>query len=251
MHEHKFWKHFQQHAQGFDRPDGGPYERAGFGFGRERAEFGGRDDRRGGRGGGGRRGGWFGFGMGGGPGGFDFRTGRKLSSGELQLVLLALIGDKPRHGYDLIKAIDEASGGFYVPSPGVIYPALTYLEEAGDIAAEAEGSRKLYSLTEQGKEHLAKRRQEADEILAQLKAIAERMGRVREAFTDEGEESDLPRDFPRGPWSVHVEMGTAIAELFGMLKRSKHLSPKATEQIVAIIKRAAQAIAAVVDEDRR
>jgi hypothetical protein len=63
--------------------------------------------------------------------GFDragFRTGRKLASDDLQLLLLALIAEKPSHGYDLIKLLEERSGGYYVPSPGMIYPALTYLE---------------------------------------------------------------------------------------------------------------------------
>ncbi len=62
-----------------------------------------------------------------GLGGHGFRMGRKLGSADLQTVLLALLADRPSHGYELIKAIEERSGGFYTPSPGVIYPALTYL----------------------------------------------------------------------------------------------------------------------------
>src|SRR5688572_29640957 len=61
--------------------------------------------------------------------GGDFRTGRKLASADLQLLILALLAEKPRHGYELIKAFEERSSGFYTPSPGMIYPALTYLEE--------------------------------------------------------------------------------------------------------------------------
>ena len=79
-----------------------------------------------------------------GDGGFDrggFRTGRKLASDDLQLLLLALIAEKPSHGYDLIKLLEERSGGYYVPSPGMIYPALTYLEEAGHATIEQEGRR--------------------------------------------------------------------------------------------------------------
>src|SRR5580698_5224904 len=78
-------------------------------------------------------GGWGGgFGRGGG-----FRTGRKFASADLHLLILALLEDKPRHGYELIKALEERSGGFYSPSPGMIYPALTYLEEIGHATVEA------------------------------------------------------------------------------------------------------------------
>jgi DNA-binding PadR family transcriptional regulator len=239
MHEHHFWKHFHH-----DNRD-------------DRRDFGGRGGPFGGRGG--RRGGWFGFGPGG-PGGFDVGRGRKLSSGELQLVLLALLHEKPRHGYDLIKAIDETSGGFYVPSPGVIYPALTYLEEAGEITAAAEGSRKLYSLTDAGREHLAKDRAVVDEILKRLEAIGERMGRVREAFDDDDRDGDFqipPSDFPppfpggRGPWGAHVELGQAIRDFHIAMRNAKRLSPEALVQIVGIIRRAAAAIRNVVETEGR
>ena len=63
--------------------------------------------------------------------GGNFRIGRMLASGDLRMVALYLIEQQPRHGYDLIKAIEEKSAGFYSPSPGVVYPALTFLEEAG------------------------------------------------------------------------------------------------------------------------
>jgi hypothetical protein len=65
-----------------------------------------------------------------------FRSGRKLGGDDLQLVILALLEQKPRHGYEIIKALEELSGGFYSPSPGTIYPALTYLEELGNSSVE-------------------------------------------------------------------------------------------------------------------
>lgn len=83
--------------------------------------------------------------------GGDFRMGRKFAAGDLQLVILALLDEQPRHGYELIKLLEERSGGFYVPSPGVIYPALTYLEETGLAEVEAEGAKKLYRITEAGR----------------------------------------------------------------------------------------------------
>ena len=112
--------------------------------------------------------------------GFDragFRTGRKLASDDLQLLLLALIAEKPSHGYDLIKLLEERSGGYYVPSPGMIYPALTYLEEAGHATVEPEGTKKLYRISEEGKGHLEQNRAAADELLAQLDRISPQDGR--------------------------------------------------------------------------
>lgn len=135
----------------------------------------------------GRRGGRHGWGRGGGgaPWGFGeggFPGGRKLSSDDLQLVILALLETAPAHGYELIRAIDERSGGFYSPSPGVIYPALTYLEEIGFAAVEPAGNRKLYSLTEAGRAHLEAHRATAEAILEALSRVGGRMEQVREAF---------------------------------------------------------------------
>lgn len=82
-------------------------------------------------------------------GGRDFRGGRKLSSSDLQLIILALLEESPRHGYEVIKALDERTNGFYAPSPGMVYPALTYLEELGHATVEQEGSKKRYSITDE------------------------------------------------------------------------------------------------------
>src|ERR1700688_2336535 len=82
--------------------------------------------------------------------GFGRSGGRRrmFDGGELRLVLLKLIADKPRHGYDLIRAIEERTGGAYAPSPGIVYPTLTLLGEMGLIGEqEAEGARKLFAIT--------------------------------------------------------------------------------------------------------
>ena len=71
-----------------------------------------------------------------GMGGRGRGWGRRVGAGDLQLVVLHLISQRPRHGYEIIKAIEELSFGFYAPSPGVIYPALTYLEELGYASAK-------------------------------------------------------------------------------------------------------------------
>src|ERR1700683_1053884 len=106
--------------------------------------------------------------MDGGGGGRTFRLARELASVDLQLLILGLLAEKPRHGYEIIKALDERSKGFYVPSPGMVYPALTYLEEIGHATVVADGARKLYSITDTGKEHLAKHISHADALFAQF-----------------------------------------------------------------------------------
>ena len=131
----------------------------------------------------GRRHGFAGF-LGGvlGHGDFDWhslRAGRKLGAEDLQLVILALLAEKPAHGYEIIKALFERSGGYYHPSPGMVYPALTYA------SVEAEGTRKLYNITDAGRAHLDENRSAAETILAQLKWVGEKMGHVRNAFSSE------------------------------------------------------------------
>lgn len=138
-----------------------------------------------------RRRGRHGFGPGGfaaglfgeaGLGGHGFRASRLVGAEDLQLLILALLAEKPRHGYELIKALEERSHGFYTPSPGVIYPALTYLEEIGYATVAAEGAKKLYSITEEGQAYLADRRAQAETMLAELARIGERMARAKQFF---------------------------------------------------------------------
>src|ERR1700746_2103634 len=96
-------------------------------------------------------GGLFGGVVGGRGFGWDgFWGGGQVGGDDLQLVILALLADKPYHGYEIIKALEERSGGFYSPSPGMIYPALTYLEEVGFARVGAGGTKKLYSITAPG-----------------------------------------------------------------------------------------------------
>src|SRR5271163_3001671 len=114
-----------------------------------------------------------------GMGGRGFRMGRKLGSTELQLLLLALLAEKPSHGYELIKALEERSGGFYIPSPGMIYPALTFLEEIGHATVAAEGAKKLYHITDAGRLFLDQNRAGADAMFGELERIGSKMERVR------------------------------------------------------------------------
>ena len=106
----------------------------------------------------------------------DERGGRRrrvFDFGELRLILLKLIADQPRHGYDLIRAIEELSGGVYVPSPGMVYPTLTMLHEMGQIEeASSDGARKAFAVTADGTEYLAKHKAEVDALLARLAELA-------------------------------------------------------------------------------
>ena len=102
---------------------------------------------------------------------------RMFDSGELRLVLLKLIADKPRHGYDLIRAIEERTGGAYAPSPGIVYPTLTLLTEMGLIGEQlAEGARKLFAVTPEGTANLE---QNATEIAAMFERL-DALGAMRE-----------------------------------------------------------------------
>jgi DNA-binding PadR family transcriptional regulator len=106
-----------------------------------------------------------GFGRGGG-------RRRMFDGGELRLVLLKLIADKPRHGYDLIRAIEERTGGAYAPSPGIVYPTLTMLSEMGLIEEQlADGARKLFAITVEGTAHLVEHEAEIVAMLARLDAL--------------------------------------------------------------------------------
>src|SRR6202161_3641294 len=92
------------------------------------------------------------------------RATKMLASGDLQLIMLMLLSERPRYGYEIIKALEQQSSGIYTPSPGMVYPALTYLEEVGFAAAAPEGSKKLYTLTQDGKAHLAQNAEAANEV---------------------------------------------------------------------------------------
>lgn len=103
------------------------------------------------------------------------RARRMFESGELRLVLLKLIADEPRHGYDLIRAIEDLTGGEYAPSPGVVYPTLTLLQDMGLIEeALGEGPRKPFQVTDEGRAHLAEREEEVEALFDRLRELAPR-----------------------------------------------------------------------------
>ncbi|WP_458765671.1 PadR family transcriptional regulator [Cupriavidus basilensis] len=138
---------------------------------------------------------------GGGPGGFfggggdgfdgdgdSWRRGRKFSSDDLQLMLLSLLEEKPSHGYELIKALEARTNGFYKPSPGMVYPALTFLEELGYATVDTEGNKKRYQLAGPGLAHLDANRERLALMLNKLKHVARKMEWVRRALSGEAAE---------------------------------------------------------------
>ncbi len=112
--------------------------------------------------------------------------GRVFEQGDLRLVILKLIAEQPRHGYELIKAIEDALGGAYSPSPGVVYPTLTFLEETGLAAVEAAADgKKRYAITEEGRAHLTANAAAVDAALARAEGVGgdrAAMLRVRRAM---------------------------------------------------------------------
>ncbi len=89
--------------------------------------------------------------------------------GDLKYVILDLLKDKPRHGYDIIRELEEQSHGMYTPSPGAVYPTLQMLEEMGYASATERDGKKIYTITEQGHQFLAERKDSADEVRSQMK----------------------------------------------------------------------------------
>jgi DNA-binding PadR family transcriptional regulator len=186
--------------------------------------------RRGWRGVGGQGGGWGGrHGFGGGE---MMRAGRMLAQGDLRLIALALIAEQPRHGYEIIKVLEDKTAGWYSPSPGIVYPTLTYLEEAGYVTAEVEGSKKLYTITAEGRAHLEENRDFVAAVLERLGAIGERVARMRRRF--EGDE-ERDRRGPRVPPLVRA----ALDNLREVAAERLTDDPEAEAKLVEILARAA------------
>jgi DNA-binding PadR family transcriptional regulator len=163
---------------------------------------------------------------GGGGGGRGPRGGRRrmFGSGELRMVLLKLIADEPRHGYDLIRAVEALTQGEYAPSPGVVYPTLTMLADMGLIEeVAAEGSRKAFAATDEGRAHL-------ETNAAEVEALFERL---EEAFPD------------RKDGGSHPPIGRAIRNLMNALgHRVSHdgFDEALVHEITEILDEAAQRI---------
>ncbi|MRW92269.1 PadR family transcriptional regulator [Duganella sp. FT80W] len=163
----------------------------------------------------------------GGPGGHGGHQGgprgrgpKMFDAGAMRYVVLQLIAEKPRHGYEIIKELEQRSGGAYTPSPGAIYPLLALLLDMGHVSASADGNKKLHTITPEGEAFLAENRQLVDAIQARL------------AEPDEQRE---------GLRAVMHEVKQAAIE---QARASNH-NPERLEQIRAILRKAAADIAAL------
>ncbi len=164
--------------------------------------------------------------FGGRRGGRGGHRGRMFGPGELRLLLLLLIDEQDRHGYELIKAIEELAGGDYAPSPGVVYPTLALLVDEGMITeVPGEGSRKAFTMTDAGRAELAAKLEEA-------KAVVQRLGDFAKARSDaEGRAGSHP-------------LRRAVANLMLALRHTAGggLEPETAHQIADILDEAARKI---------
>ena len=116
----------------------------------------------------------------------------------MRLIALALIAEQPRHGYEIIKLLEDKTAGWYSPSPGIVYPTLTYLEEVGYVTAQPEGAKRLYTITAEGRAHLEENRDFVDAVLERLGAMGERVTRMRRRAQSEEDERRGPERFADG-----------------------------------------------------
>ena len=176
----------------------------------------------------------------GGKGGGAFRVGRMVADGDMRLIVLALIERAPRHGYDIIKEIEDLTGGFYSPSPGVIYPTLTYLEEVGHAASTAEGNKKVYSITDSGRGFLDENREGVDAIIKGLEKFSAKMAQFRDWWdrdlSQRGSRED--RDIP----GVIPEVNEARRALKSAIAAKLDANPDEQRRIAEILNRAASDI---------
>jgi len=169
------------------------------------------------------RGGGFGS-FGGGPfgrgfgGPFGRRGPRMFDSGALRLVVLGLIAEEPRHGYDIIKALESQFHGAYSPSPGAIYPMLQMMEEADLVVSQATGNKRLYTITEAGRAYLKENKADLDRINEQLEEVSGDM------------------------------QGAALGDAFRALRRSLHQRLRGGEMTAEQAQKAAEILKRAGDE---
>jgi DNA-binding PadR family transcriptional regulator len=157
------------------------------------------------------------------------RARRMLAQGDLRLIALALIAQQPRHGYEIIKVLEDKTAGWYSPSPGIVYPTLTYLEEAGYVTAQAEGAKKLYSITPAGRAHLEENRAFVDAVLERFAAVGEKISRLRRREQRDDERSDS------GPPLLRA----ALENLRDVALKRLEDEPDAEPKVVELLARAA------------
>ncbi|HEY9766202.1 MAG TPA: PadR family transcriptional regulator [Chroococcales cyanobacterium] len=118
--------------------------------------------------------------------GFEGPKERLFEKGDLKYVVLDLLAERPRHGYDIIQALEERHRGRYSPSPGSVYPILQMLEDMGYVSAEAREGRKVYTVTDSGRAFLEENRRTLDEIRARVERCQGFHGELHEAMHEIG-----------------------------------------------------------------
>ncbi len=155
------------------------------------------------------------------PGSFWARAGRHrrrrqqmFESGEVKFVILRLLREKPRHGYDVMKALEERLGGVYSPSAGTVYPTLQMLEDQGYIRGVETEGRRVYHITPEGERLLDERRDEIEDIFARLRETVRdfaggAMGDLNSAFAELAARA-YKEAFRRGPGHPAIRAVAAI-----------------------------------------
>jgi len=163
-----------------------------------------------------------------GPMGFAFGTGRRglgfkvFDRGDLKYMILKLLSNKPMHGYEVMRALEEESGGCYTASAGSVYPTLQMLEDQGYVVCEENEGKKVYSITDEGREFLDENGDLVDDILDRVSDFTDRFFRT--------EMKDLTGSF-RKLAQVTFERGIRWAE-----------TPEELQKMIEILERAIREI---------
>ena len=146
-----------------------------------------------------------------------FRGGRVFGPGDLKLILLALIAEQPRHGYELIRTIEEMFDGAYAPSPGAVYPTLTLLEEMGHASVESGDGKKLYAVTDEGKAFLAANKDAVDAVMSRMQHTAQMFARAAAPMALREAMHSLKRALfmHGGPWSA-----AEVKRVLGIIRKA-------------------------------
>lgn len=203
----------------------------------------------------GRGGGFFSRFGGGGFGG-GMRAAKMFASGDLQLIILKLLSERARHGYEVIKALEEHSSGLYAPSPGMVYPALTYLEEMGFAESVTDGNKKQFKITEAGTEHLAKSHTIADEALDGLARFGEKMAKLRDQLANDEVEDEKwgggPRDEAKKEWrQMKMEFRELKHELKAAIFEKLQAPLEEKKRVLDVLKRAIEEIRTGVKNENK
>jgi DNA-binding PadR family transcriptional regulator len=153
---------------------------------------------------------------------------RRFEKGHLKYLVLRLLSERPRHGYDLIRAFEERFGGHYVPSPGVLYPALQLLEDMGYVTVQAADGRKVYRVTEAGQQFL---RDEAELVDRAWRSIGDWAA---------AEENDELHEL--------VHQLVALGHILGDRTHRRPVEPQQIPRIRAVVTRAQEEIEAILAE---